>query len=73
MPAEATDNRVAGARSSDARKPSGRQMFRIAYCLLEIAGLDAPATSADASLLIDRLEEQRAAVRATVAHEEIPF
>ena len=52
------------------RKPSGRQMFRIAYSLLEIAGIDAPATSAEASALIERLEEQRAAVRETTTVEE---
>jgi hypothetical protein len=52
------------------RKPTGRQMYRIAYSLLEIAGIDAPATSADASALIERLQEQRDAVRETTTIEE---
>jgi hypothetical protein len=51
------------------RKPTGRQMYRIAYSLLEIAGIDAPATSADASALIERLQEQRDAVRAGATGE----
>jgi hypothetical protein len=45
--------------ASPAKKPSGRQMFRIAYQLLEVAGIPAPETSADAELERQHAHERR--------------
>jgi hypothetical protein len=60
--------------ASPAKKPSGRQMFRIAYQLLEVAGIPAPDTSADASEIIQRLAAQLEEMRGvTATSEEIPF
>jgi hypothetical protein len=55
------------------KRPSGRQMYAIAFGLLELAGIDAPKTSADASAIIGQLREQRDAMTAAAAGTEIPF
>lgn len=58
--------------AAQAPKPSGRQIYRIAYSLLEIAGIPAPETTRDASELIDRLTAQRAAAL-NVGADNAPF
>lgn len=51
MPASATPH----VRQTDAR-PTGRQWWRIAHAALALLEIRPPATRAEASALIDRLE-----------------
>lgn len=55
------------------KRPSPKQIYRMARELCDIAGIDWPETSADASALISRLAEQTAAVRATAGNDGMPF
>lgn len=52
------------------KRPSPKQVYRIARELCDIAGIDWPASSADASALIGRLADQAAAVKASA---DAPF
>jgi hypothetical protein len=52
------------------KRPSPKQVYRIARELCDIAGIDWPESSADASALISRLADQSAAVTASA---EAPF
>jgi hypothetical protein len=55
-------------------KVTGRQVYRIAHQLADIAGITWPADRAAASALIAHLEEQRGAVSvATSTGADIPF
>jgi hypothetical protein len=57
----AADRRAMG---SPKRKPSPPQIYKVARMLCEIASIDFPETSRDASTLIDKLNEQLRAVGA---------
>lgn len=54
------------------KRPSGKQVYYFAHLLCDIAGLEWPATSADASALIAQLKDQAAAVKATQAGTVAP-
>lgn len=61
------------AAPAETRKPNGRQMFRILYRMLDLAGREAPTTFAEASALIDQLEAALEAKRAAASGSDIPL
>lgn len=54
------------------KRPSGKQVYRIAHELCAIAGIEWPQSSADASAIIERLTAQRAATDAVQAGAVAP-